>query len=69
MLTRFDFEQQIMDCWHIVDDVKILCESVLEKDLEKDQIANVLLGLEQLYQLKFEKMFLTFENLIKDAVL
>lgn len=67
MKTRFDLEQDIMNCWHVVDDLKILCEGVLEKDLTKDEIANILLGLEQLYQLKFEKLFDVFETLIRNG--
>lgn len=66
MTVRFDLEQQIMDCWRITDDMKILTEEVIEGDFSKDQIANVLIGLEQLYTLKFDKMFRTFEQYIKE---
>jgi hypothetical protein len=70
MTNRFDLEQQIMDCWHIVDDLKILTEYVLDSDDagvdKKDKVANVLIGLEQLYAIKFDKMFRTFEQMIKD---
>ena len=61
---RFELEQEILDCWHIVDDVNMLYEAVMDRDLTKDQIANVLLGLYQLYQLKFERTFETFETCI-----
>jgi hypothetical protein len=63
-MSRFDLEQQIMDCWHIIDDVKILNEYILESDLTKDQISNALLGLEEIYQMKFDKLFRTFEKLV-----
>jgi hypothetical protein len=62
--TRFDMEQEIMDCWHITEDLNILAENVLEKDADKDTIANVLLGLQTLYQMKFERLFDTFEGLV-----
>jgi hypothetical protein len=62
----FDLEQQIMDCWHVVDDLKILTESVLEREMTKDNIANITLGLETLYQLKFEKLFDLFETHCKE---
>ena len=67
LTVRFDLEQQIMDCWRVTDDMKILTEEVIEGDFSKDQIANVLIGLEQLYSIKFDKMFRTFEQYIKET--
>lgn len=67
MADRFDLEQQILGCWGITDEIKLLNEQVLENDnFTKDQISNYLLGLETIYNLKFEKTFNTFETLIKD---
>ena len=45
MSDRFDFEQEIMQCWNIVEELKVLHEGVLERDLTRDQISNILLGL------------------------
>ena len=64
--TRFDMEQEIMDCWHITDDLDVLMENVLERDLNADTITNVLLGLKTLYQMKFERLFDTFETLVHE---
>jgi hypothetical protein len=64
---RFDLEQQIMDCWGITDDLDVLFEAVMEKNLTKDNIANILLGMKDLYQLKFEKTFDTFEKCIRNG--
>ena len=66
MSDRFDLEQQILDCWHIVDELKTLSEAVCDNNLSTDQTANILMGLEQLYQLKFDKLFQTFEELVHD---
>ena len=68
MSNRFDLEQQIMACWNVTSDIDTLCESVCESDMTTDQIANILLGMKQLYELKFDKMFRTFEELIQDRV-
>ena len=65
-MSRFDLEQQIMSCWQIVDDVKLLNEYVLEGGLTKDQISNTLLGMEEIYQMKFDKLFRNFESLVHD---
>jgi hypothetical protein len=70
MSDRFDLEQQILDCWKIIDDIKLLDKNVLEGKIEggkltQDEISNYLLGLESIYELKFEQLFDTFGSLIK----
>lgn len=71
MKNRFDLEQEIMECWGIVDDLKAIEEAVLSSSdfagMEAkytDKIAN-LLSMRHLYQLKFERLWNTFENCIK----
>ena len=61
---RFDLEQEILDCWGICEDIDTLLEGVLEKDISRDDVANVLLGIKGLYELKFDKLFATFEHLV-----
>ena len=67
--TRFDLEQQIMECWNVTTDLKRVCEYLLDAPLEpgrEDKIANMLLGMEALYEVKFNKCFNTFEKLLKE---
>lgn len=71
MSDRFDLEQQILDCWKIIDDIKLLDKNVLEGKIEggnltNDEISNFLLGLESIYELKFHQMFDTFGSLIRE---
>ena len=66
---RFDFEQQIMACWNVTSDIKTVTEYLLDAPLEadrEDKIANMLLGIEALYQAKFDKLFLQFETLVHE---
>ena len=63
---RFDFEQQIMSCWNVTSDLKDLNEALFESDLTKDQISNILTGIEQLYQIRFDKLFRQFEDLVHE---
>lgn len=63
---RFELEQQILECWGICEDLDTLMEAVLEQDLTRDSIANVLLGMKELYSLKFQRTFNTFESLVHD---
>ena len=64
MKNRFDFEQEIMGVWNIIEELKVLHEGVLERDLTNDQISNILSGMTELYQMKFEILFETFEQLV-----
>ena len=64
---RFDFEQQIMACWNVTSDIKTVTEYLLDAPLEanrEDKIANMLLGIEALYEAKFDKLFRQFEDLV-----
>jgi hypothetical protein len=67
--TRFDFEQQLMDCWGIVDDIKTIYELPDMRKVEEDELQNLLLGLYTLYQIKFEKLFAQFDSLVTDKKL
>jgi hypothetical protein len=62
----FDLEQEIMKAWHVVDDIQLLNENVMETDMSTDDIANALLGLESIYNMRFEKVFKMFEDLCKE---
>lgn len=67
MTDRFDLEQDIMNCWNVVEDIKTIYDRIDYTD--QDQVMNSLLGLQTLYQMKFEKMWETFEKLIVDKKL
>ena len=67
MSDRFDLEQQILKCWNITEEIELLNEQVLENDeLTKDQISNYLLGLHTIYEMKFDKLFDQFSNMVKE---
>lgn len=72
--TQFELEQNIMNCWSVVDDVNTIYEyisdSAVFKDMDPvhtDKIANLLLGITSLYQIKFEKCFASYEQYIKEV--
>lgn len=73
-MNRFDLEQQILSCWRITDDIGLLHKAVLEgklddQDLTKDEISNYLMGLETIYNMRFQELFNTLETLIKERKL
>lgn len=61
MSDRFDFEQQLMACWGVVDDVNLLAKRGAESaDFE---------ALARIYQHKFEELFEQFETLVHERKL
>ena len=71
MKNRFDLEQEIMECWNVTSDIDDVYDYVMNgngNELstdERDRVANILLGVSQLYELKFNKLFNTFEECVK----
>lgn len=67
---RFDFEQQIVKCWSIVDDLKELDEGLFEEWLEfdKDNVSTHILGLANSYDIKFHKLWNLFETVVMGNV-
>jgi len=67
--TRFDLEQQIMECWNVTTDLRRVTEYLLDAPLEpnrEDKIANMLMGMDALYEVKFDRCFRTFEKLLQE---
>ena len=60
--TRFEMEQEIMQAWQVLDDIKML--SAREGTEKQDWDAVV-----RLYQIRFETLFETFEQMIKDRAI
>ena len=63
---RFEHEQQVMKCWNIVDELNSLNKAIMETDITRDKISNVLIGLADLYEIKFNELWDHFENSLKD---
>jgi hypothetical protein len=59
-MDRFDLEQQIMQCWNVVEDITLLTnlEGVKKEDYQ---------ALARIYEIKFNSMFDTFSKLIQDG--
>lgn len=69
-INRFDVEQGIMKCWQVVDDLDIFLSRYMDgKPMTEDEVANVLLGMKSLYELKFQQLFSDFEQCIKNGSL
>lgn len=56
--TRFDMEQEIMQVWQVLDDIRMLSAREGTDQADWDAVT-------RLYQIRFETLFETFEQLIK----
>ena len=60
--TRFDMEQEIMQAWQVLDDIRML--SAKEGTTKEDWDA-----VTRLYNIRFETLFETFEQMIKARII
>jgi hypothetical protein len=61
---RFDLEQGILNCWKVTDDISLLYDNL--DSMDDDRRMNYMLGLMEMYTLKFEKVWGIFEQLVQD---
>lgn len=68
----FDLEQQIMDCWRVTDEIDLVTKHFVD-DPEwegidaklSDAIMNKYFAIKELYELKFQQQWHTFEVVCK----
>lgn len=65
-MDRFDLENDIMSCWNVTTDIQTLYKGVITGKMSNEEIANFLLGLKIMYELKFDQLFQNFEKLIEE---
>lgn len=63
--NMFDLEQEILNVWHIVSDLKVLLDN-WDKTTEDDK-QNIIIGLMSLYGLKFEALLETYEQCLNSV--
>jgi hypothetical protein len=63
-LDRFDLEQEILNCWNIIDDIKLVTENKMVTHEDLNEYMN---ALTTMYNVKFNKMFDTFSILIEEG--
>jgi hypothetical protein len=68
MPKLYDLEQMIMDGWHVGDDLQVIFKQIGdgERDPTQDELMNALMGMQQLYQWKFEQLFFKYEEVLRD---
>jgi len=65
MFDRFDLESKITDTYNFVTNINDLSESVSNRSLSEDEIANALNGLSILLKCHTDKLFEVFSQALK----
>lgn len=65
-VTRFTLEQEIMNCWQVVDDLRVIIDRMAKEDGSSADVFEAITGMRALYQMKFEQLFAVFEQLIQE---
>ena len=71
--NRFLLEHYILDAWHVTDDLNTVAEYIGDNPdipaAEKDKLLNMLMGMHELYHIKFEKLNDLFGELIRNGTI
>ena len=63
----FDFEQDILKCWNIVDDLGEILDDVESGRMETHEVVEALRAYQKVYQRRFERCFNRFEDYSREA--
>jgi len=67
--ARFTVEERIMECWRVVDDIKVTWEEFSDgaEEMDTDELCNILLGMQVLYDRKFARLFSSYEKMLGEC--
>ena len=63
---RFNLESEIMHVWNTKDDLESITSRMMDDPdpMSEDDIANVLIGLSELHDIRCKKLFNVFEDMV-----
>ena len=65
----YDLEAEIMSVWNTKDDLESITSRMMDDPdgpLTEDEIANVLIGLTELHDIRCKKLFDVFESMLRE---
>ena len=64
----FDLESEIMSVWNTKDDLELITSRMMDDPdpMSEDDIANVLIGLTELHDIRCKKLFNVFEAMVRE---
>ena len=65
---RFNLEAEIMSVWNTKDDLNAITSRMMDDPdpMTEDEIANVLIGLSELHDIRCKKLFNVFESMVHE---
>jgi hypothetical protein len=65
---RFNLESEIMSVWNTKDDLESITSRMMDDPdpMSEDDIANVLIGLTELHDIRCKKLFNVFETMVRE---
>jgi hypothetical protein len=66
---RFNLEESIMSVWNTKDDLESITSRMMDDPdgpMSEDDIANVLIGLTELHDIRCKKLFNVFEAMLRE---
>ena len=68
-LTRFDLEEAIHVVWGTSQDIKLIWEQFYDgkQKMTEDEMANLLLGIQELHNLRSKRLWEIFETLVHEG--
>jgi len=66
---RFNLEAEIMSVWNTKDDLQSITSRMMDDPdgpMSEDDIANVLIGLTELHDIRCKKLFNVFEAMVRE---
>lgn len=64
--SLYDLEQAILSVWQSVYDLKIVANAIYDDEMTDDQGYGSLIGISDLMDLKFNKLFSLYEKVINE---
>tara|TARA_B100000497_G_C7383682_1_gene245430 strand:+ start:27 stop:263 length:237 start_codon:yes stop_codon:yes gene_type:complete len=70
-MNRFELEDAMSDLHQIGEDIETIIYAIGDSPIEhtEDQILNMLIGMKQLHDTRYQKMWGIFEQLIKNGTI
>jgi hypothetical protein len=70
-MNKVNLEEAIKEAWHTQTDIKLVFERVMDGygDLSEDEVANALIGIEALMEMRFLKLWEIYEQCLEENVI
>ena len=65
---RFDLESAIQTVWNTKDDLELITQQMVDgpETMTEDELANVMIGLSELHDIRCKKLFSVFETMLRE---